>query len=83
MKAEVEMKMTNTIVEPWPLRFPLGPPTAKAKRDFALLMASRNTGHERYMEWKATGGNGQRWWPGYVKEVCLRWCSDYLRRVFA
>ncbi|KAL8358182.1 hypothetical protein RB598_002789 [Gaeumannomyces tritici] len=52
--AGVEMKRSNTIVEKWPLRFPFtsGPPSAKARKKFNLLLSSGHVGHERYVEWR-------------------------------
>ncbi|GAW26834.1 putative MYND finger family protein [Rosellinia necatrix] len=45
------MKVNHTIVDAWPMRFPRGRPGQEAKDDFAHLLASNHTGHERYLEW--------------------------------
>ncbi|KAI0005245.1 hypothetical protein F4779DRAFT_633541 [Xylariaceae sp. FL0662B] len=52
--AGIEMKAAHTIIDPWPMAIAGGPPTAKAKEDFALLLSSGHTGQERYVEWKLT-----------------------------
>ncbi|KAH9908637.1 hypothetical protein F4778DRAFT_776922 [Xylariomycetidae sp. FL2044] len=50
----LEMKATHTVINPWPMTIAGGRPTAKAREDFAILLASRHTGQERYVEWKRT-----------------------------
>ncbi|GAW19318.1 hypothetical protein ANO14919_088040 [Xylariales sp. No.14919] len=47
--ARLEMKTTNTIISPWPMRFGI---REHGSRDFALLFSSNHTGQERYVEWK-------------------------------
>ncbi|ELQ41519.1 hypothetical protein OOU_Y34scaffold00275g35 [Pyricularia oryzae Y34] len=48
----VGIKQTNTIVDKWPMRFYFDGVNARAKRDFARPISSRNSGVERYVEWK-------------------------------
>ncbi|KAI6268804.1 hypothetical protein MCOR27_010011 [Pyricularia oryzae] len=47
----VGIKQTNTIVDKWPRRFYFDGVNARAKRDFARPISSRNSGVERYVEW--------------------------------
>jgi hypothetical protein len=49
--AELTMKMTNTIVEPWPCRLKVKPKDYGAQEEFDLLLSSSSSGVERYVEW--------------------------------
>ncbi|KAF2644956.1 hypothetical protein P280DRAFT_504434 [Massarina eburnea CBS 473.64] len=48
----VDMKKTNTIIEPWPMALKLKLPQKGAQEEFEFLLASNHTGWERYVEWK-------------------------------
>ncbi|XXH04603.1 hypothetical protein Hte_011020 [Hypoxylon texense] len=52
LDAGLQMKATNTIIEPWPLRFSGGTPTTEAREEFAHLLLSSHKGDVRYVEWK-------------------------------
>lgn len=44
----LEMKMQNTIIDPWPWRHT----NSTSRLGFDLILASGHTGGERYVEWK-------------------------------
>lgn len=46
--ARLNIKATNTIVRPWPLRIK----TNATQQEFDMLLASGHVGLERYMEWE-------------------------------
>jgi len=47
----MKMRVTNTIIEKWPMRLKLSPGQLGADQEFKLLLASAHTGTERYVEW--------------------------------
>lgn len=46
------MKKKHSIIEAWPMRLKKKPGQPDAKEEFMRLLASGNTGWERYVEWK-------------------------------
>ena len=44
----LQMKLKNTIVEPWPIRLKKN----ATQDEFDVLLASSHVGSERYVEWK-------------------------------
>ena len=48
--AGLEMKLMNTLVEPWPMRLK----EDATQDEFDILLGSGHVGSERYVEWRST-----------------------------